>query len=396
MGERGSIFILGSLILRRILLSASAFCLISTCLLLLFPAISHPTEVTIAWSPSTNAQVAGYKIYYGPTNRDDQFKVDVGKNTSITITNLEAGGAYSFIVLTYDSAGRESRYSNKTTVLSLKDKDTHFLSVIPPSTPGSSSIPAPPVQDKTLPDTSPGCEFTILPASQSVGSSGGGGAVGISTKLNCPWTAITNVSWATITSNSSGIGSEVIYYLVKANPNATSREGTLTVAGQSFKITQTGQVRHALSLTRIGTGTGTVASAPAGADFEAGTVVTLSAAPSANSDFAGWSGGCSGMAPVCSVILNSSTSVNATFKLKTFVIAAKAGANGSITPSGRIVVNHGGSQKFIFKPNKGYKMGAIKVDGVSVGKPETLLLGNVMSSHRIDATFSPLHGMGLK
>jgi len=59
-------------------------------------------------------------------------------------------------------------------------------------------------------------------------------------------------------------------------------------------------------------------------------------------------------------------------------------------------MNYGGSQKFIFKPNKGYQVGQVKVDGVSIGNPETFLFGNVMSSHRIDAIFSPLQGRGEK
>jgi hypothetical protein len=375
---------------RLISLSSPAFGLIFACLLLLFPAFSMAAEVTIAWSPSPDAKVAGYKIYYGPTSRDDQFQVDVGKNISITITNLQAGGAYSFVVNAYDSAGRESRYSNKATVSNLKDKDTHFLSIIPSSPSSSPSIPSPFVQEKPFPSATPGCEFSIFPALHSVASSGGAGAGGISTNLNCPWTAMANVPWVIITSNDRGAGGQMVYYLVKDNPGASSRQGTLTVAGQTFKITQAGRARHALSINKIGTGTGTVTSVPAGTDFETGTLVTLSAAPSTNSDFAGWSGRCPGTKPICSITLDSSTAVSAAFKLKTFVIAASAGANGSITPSGRVVVNYGGSQNFIFKPNKGYQVGQVKVDGVSVGKPEMLLLGNVMSSHRIDVIFAPL------
>ena len=375
---------------RLISLSSPAFGLIFACLLLLFPAISHPAEVTIAWSPSPDAKVAGYKVYYGPTSRDTEFQVDVGKNISISITNLQAGGAYSFVVNAYDSAGRESRYSNKATVSNLRDKDTHFLSAIPSSPPSSPSIPSPFVQEKSSPDTPPGCEFSIFPALHSVASSGGAGAVGISTNLNCPWTAVANVPWVIITSNDRGAGGQMVYYLVKDNPGASSRQGTLTVAGQTFKITQAGRARHALTINKIGTGIGTVTSIPAGTDFETGSLVTLSAAASANSDFAGWSGRCSGTKPICSITLDSSTAVSAAFKLKTFVIAASAGANGSISPSGRVVVNHGGSQKFIFKPNMGYQIGEIKVDGISVEKPEMLLLGNVMSAHRIEAIFLPL------
>ncbi len=377
-------------------LSAFVFCIISACSILLTPPGAFAAEVTIAWSPSTEGNVAGYKIYYGPISRDNQFHLDAGKNTSITIPNLQAGGAYSFVALTYDSAGRESRYTNKATVSNLRDKSTHFLPVISSSPLSPSSAPGPPAQEKPFPDATPGCEFSIFPALHSVASSGGAGAVGISTNLKCPWTAMANVPWVIITSNDRGTGSQMVYYLVKPNPGASSRQGTLTLADQTFKITQTGRARHPLSINKIGTGTGTVTSVPSGTDFETGTLIVLSAEPSAGSDFAGWSGQCSGRKPTCGLTLDSSTAVSAAFKLKTFGIAASAGANGSVTPSGHVIVNYGGSQKFVFKSNEGYQLGQVRVDGVSIGKPETLLFGNVRSSHKVHAIFSPTQGRGNK
>ncbi len=390
------IFIHVEVLIPRISLSSLAFCLVTLSSVFLFPAVSHPAEVTIAWSPSTDAKVAGYTVHYGPSGQDSEFQADAGKETKITLKNLREGVSYSFSVTTYDAAGRESRYSQKTTVLNLKDKDTHFLSIIPTMGASPSRIPAPPIQEKPFPNTPPGCEFTFLPASQSIGSSGGGGAVGISTKLSCPWTAVANVPWVIITSNSSGSGSATVYYLVKANPDASPREGTLALAGKEIKITQKGRMRNHLSMNKIGTGSGMVATDPGGTDFEAGTVLTLRAVPAANSTFAGWSGRCSGTKPTCTITMNSSTSVSAAFKLKTFIIAAKAGPHGSIIPSGRVTVNYGGSQKFIFRANEGYQVDQVRVDGVSVGNPENLLIGNVMSSRRIDAIFSPLQGIGKK
>jgi hypothetical protein len=384
------IHILGKALIRLISPSPPGLRSLSVFLLLLFPVISYAAEVTIAWSPSTDPKVLGYRVYYGPSGQENEFQADARTETKITLKNLREGGTYSFSVITYDSAGRENRYSHKTTVLNLKDRDTHFVSIIPPSPPTPLVTPGPPVQEKILPDASPGCEFVILPASQSIGSAGGTLSVAISTKLNCSWTAVTNAPWVIITSNDSGSGSQPVYLLVKANVSASSREGTLTVAGQTLKVTQAGRARHTLNVVTTGTGTGTVTSTPAGIDFEAGTVVTLTAAPGANSDFAGWSGQCSGRSPTCIFAINASTTVNTIFKLKTFVISAGAGANGSITPSGRVVVNHGGSQKFTFKPNKGHQIGQIKVDGVSVGKTETLYLGNIVRPHKVDATFIPL------
>jgi hypothetical protein len=76
-----------------------------------------------------------------------------------------------------------------------------------------------------------------------------------------------------------------------------------------------------LSVTRAGTGSGTVASAPAGItcgsdcgqSFASGTVVTLTAMPASGSSFAGWSGGgCSGTG-ACTVTMAASATVTATF-----------------------------------------------------------------------------------
>ncbi|MEP7156130.1 MAG: dockerin type I domain-containing protein [Betaproteobacteria bacterium] len=76
-----------------------------------------------------------------------------------------------------------------------------------------------------------------------------------------------------------------------------------------------------LAVTKTGTGSGTVTSAPTGiscgADcsepYIAGTIVTLTAAPLAGSLFTGWSGGgCSGTTP-CVVTINADTTITANF-----------------------------------------------------------------------------------
>src|SRR5262249_51268980 len=79
-----------------------------------------------------------------------------------------------------------------------------------------------------------------------------------------------------------------------------------------------------LTVTRSGPGRGTVTSSPAGINcgatcstsYTSGTAVTLTAAPTAGSSFAGWSGACSGTG-TCSVTMNAATSVTATFTLGT-------------------------------------------------------------------------------
>ena len=87
------------ILIPRISPSAFAFFIISACLIILIPPDAPAAEATIAWRPSTDRNVAGYKINYGPLGRGIEFQVDAGKNTSLTITNVQPGGAYSFVVM---------------------------------------------------------------------------------------------------------------------------------------------------------------------------------------------------------------------------------------------------------------------------------------------------------
>jgi len=81
---------------------------------------------------------------------------------------------------------------------------------------------------------------------------------------------------------------------------------------------------HSLTVTKDGTGTGSVTSSPAGIDcgstcsgsFAIGTQVTLTATPDSTSTFTGWTGGgCSGTA-TCQVTIDADTTVTATFTKK--------------------------------------------------------------------------------
>ena len=58
---------------------------------------------------------------------------------------------------------------------------------------------------------------------------------------SCAWTASVatdSTSMLSITSGSSGTGSGTVAYQVSANPGSTARTGTMTIAGQTFTVTQ--------------------------------------------------------------------------------------------------------------------------------------------------------------
>ena len=76
-----------------------------------------------------------------------------------------------------------------------------------------------------------------------------------------------------------------------------------------------------LTVTNAGSGAGTVTSSPSGvscgstcaAKFAPGTSIKLTAAAKSGSNFAAWSGGCSGTSTTCTISLKAATSVTATF-----------------------------------------------------------------------------------
>lgn len=112
-------------------------------------------------------------------------------------------------------------------------------------------------------------------------------------------------------------------------------KGTVPFDGRSYPLT----------VTRSGPGTGTVTSEPAGIacpgdcaeTVGSGTTVVLTATAAYGSNFAGWSGACSGKAPTCTVLADAAKSVGAAFEGFTPLYAlsvAKAGpGSGTITSS---------------------------------------------------------------
>jgi hypothetical protein len=72
----------------------------------------------------------------------------------------------------------------------------------------------------------------------------------------------------------------------------------------------------------------------------------------------------------------------------TNTITASAGTNGSIDPSGAVLVNVGTDKTFTITPASGYKIDAVLVDGISVGAVASYTFSNVVANHTIEASFT--------
>lgn len=109
-----------------------------------------------------------------------------------------------------------------------------------------------------------------------------------------------------------------------------------------FTVGTGGSINYTLTVARAGTGTGTVTSSPAGiscgatcsGSFASGTSITLTAAASSGSTFGSWTNCPSASGNTCTVSLNGTSTVTATFNtLPSYTLtAAKAGTGtGTIT-----------------------------------------------------------------
>lgn len=81
------------------------------------------------------------------------------------------------------------------------------------------------------------CTYSISPTSQTMPVLGGAGTVTVTTTSACTWTATSNAPWLTITSGASGTGNGTVGFTAAVNI-AGARSGTLTIAGQTFTVTQ--------------------------------------------------------------------------------------------------------------------------------------------------------------
>ena len=85
--------------------------------LLLQPAApAAPTLVSftakLQWDANTEADLAGYKVYWGTASHTYGTPITLGKVTTYDVTNLMAPGTYYFAVTAFNTAGQESGYSN--------------------------------------------------------------------------------------------------------------------------------------------------------------------------------------------------------------------------------------------------------------------------------------------
>jgi len=91
------------------------------------------------------------------------------------------------------------------------------------------------------------CTFSINPTSASYTTAGGSGNSAVTAGAACGWTAVANAPWIHVTSGASGTGNGSVGFSVDANAGS-ARNGTITIAGQTFTVSQAGVVSCTFSI----------------------------------------------------------------------------------------------------------------------------------------------------
>ena len=95
-------------------------------------------------------------------------------------------------------------------------------------------------QNITVNQSGPACTYSLQSSSANVPGGGGTGSVGVLTAAGCgPWTAASNApSWLHVTGAATYTGPDSVTYSADANLSGADRFATLTIAGQTFSVTE--------------------------------------------------------------------------------------------------------------------------------------------------------------
>ncbi len=91
--------------------------------LLFSPTMTSAAQVTLAWEAPQHPGIAGYKLYYGYVRDSYEGAIDVGTETTYTLTDLEEGQPYYFTVAAYDANGEQSELASEVALNGFPDID---------------------------------------------------------------------------------------------------------------------------------------------------------------------------------------------------------------------------------------------------------------------------------
>ena len=165
---------------------------------------------------------------------------------------------------------------------------------------------------------------------------------------------------------------------------ACSGTGSCSVTMDSNKTVTANFTLIPLPVLTTSAGTGGTVN-PSGTNaYALGSVVTITATPSAGYSFSSWSGDCSGSGS-CSVTMNANKSVSANFAFIVLpVLTTSAGTGGTVSPSGTNTYAFGSVVTITATPSAGYSFSSWSGDCSGSGSCSVTMNAN----KTVSATFS--------
>ncbi len=322
----------------------SVFVLVASLLGLVVGA--DAATLTVRWTaPSTNANgtpltdLAGYRLYIGtstPTCPGSSYHAIASSTTSplanqtvsATLTNLNPGATYWVRISAVDRNGNQSACSPTASGVA-----KGALNVSPTGAVNFGSLLLGAFLDRT---------YTVQNTS---GASVSGGA-----SVGSPFSIVSGASFTL----AAGASTSVVVRFRPLALGSFASNVNFTAQGETVSRAVSGSVTGSdpappastptLSVSRTGSGSGTVNSSPSGIacgtdcsqTYVSGTRVTLTASAASGSVFAGWSGGgCAGTG-TCSVTVNTLIGVTATFNsttttTRTLTVSRSGSGTGTVT-----------------------------------------------------------------
>ena len=172
--------------------------------------------------------------------------------------------------------------------------------------------------------------YTLTGASTNVAAIAGSGSVNLTAGNGCAWTAISNTNW--LQTSSGGLGSGTISYTFDANQALISRNGTITVGGQTFTVTQAGAATATISVQANPSEGG---NASGGGTYLVGTSIQITAVATNGWTFTGWSDG-SANNPDAITVPTTNITYTANFATCTYAFGATSTNVGANAGSGSV------------------------------------------------------------
>ncbi|MGC9194859.1 MAG: PKD domain-containing protein [Syntrophobacteraceae bacterium] len=309
-------------------------------------SVALAAQAVLAWNASTDSSVTGYKVYYGSQSGTYQAPIDVGNNTTYTLTGLSASQTCYFAVTAYSST-QESPFSQEVAcdfITAATDSNGQITPV------GTTALTAGGSQTYTIVPNS-GYQISALVIDGQQTSAAGSYTfsnlsgchtisavfVPVTTTVSAPVTTPVSTSYSISASGGSG--------------GSISPSGTVNVAAgaaEAFTITPS-------------------------ANYQIASVTVDGASVGAVSQYSFNNVG-------------ANHTIAATFAAS-YTITATSQGSGQISPSGAVKVISGGSGQFAITPYSGYQISDVVVDGKSVGAVSSYSFTEVGGNHSIQAVF---------